>query len=166
MCLGNSWGIDIGTSGVRAVLYDKNLTPISEAAKPLSVLTPRPGWVEQNPAIVLDAVTSVDQGYCRQGGPALSPSLTMGFSCMMHSLLVCDKQLKPSDHAWLWSDLRSTVTAKELKARYGLELYHRTGCPTHPAFWPSKLGWLRQNQPTLWQSARYFLSSKTISSTT
>lgn len=157
---GQFMGIDIGTSGVRAVLYDKNLTPISEAAKPLSVLTPRPGWVEQNPAIVLDAVTSVIKATADKAGPALSPSLTMGFSCMMHSLLVCDKQLKPSDHAWLWSDLRSTVTAKELKARYGLELYHRTGCPTHPAFWPSKLGWLRQNQPTLWQSARYFLSLK------
>ena len=112
---GEFMGIDIGTSGVRAVIYDENLTPISEATKPLSVLTPRPGWVEQNPAIVLDAVTSAIKATADKAGPALSPSLTMGFSCMMHSLLVCDKQLKPSDHAWLWSDLRSTVTAKELR---------------------------------------------------
>lgn len=152
-------GVDIGTSGVRALIYDQDLTPIAEALEPLSILTPRPGWVEQDPNIVLTAVTKVIKEAGQAMGSASQP-LTIGFSCMMHSLLVCDGKVEPLDNAWLWSDLRSTVVAKALQSRYGLELYHRTGCPTHPAFWPSKLGWLRQEEPELWQKARYFLSLK------
>ena len=38
-------GVDIGTSGVRAVIYNEELAPVSEATRSLSVLTPnRPGW--------------------------------------------------------------------------------------------------------------------------
>ena len=152
-------GVDIGTSGVRAVIYNQELTPIVEASEPLSILTPRPGWVEQDPCIVLTTVTKVIKEATWKIDSALRP-LNIGFSCMMHSLLACNGELEPLANAWLWSDLRSTGIAKDLQSRYGLELYHRTGCPTHPAFWPAKLGWLRQEQPDLWQKARYYLSLK------
>ena len=152
-------GVDIGTSGVRVVIYGQDLEPISEASQSLSVLTPRPGWVEQDPEVVVTTVADVICTAAKQAGSALRP-LTIGFSCMMHSLLVCNERIEPLGNAWLWSDLRSTAIATELQARFGLELYHRTGCPTHPAFWPSKLGWLRLERPQVWRAARYFLSLK------
>jgi len=42
-------GLDIGTSGVKAVVVDARGTVRSSATTPLTLSTPRPGWAEQRP---------------------------------------------------------------------------------------------------------------------
>lgn len=152
-------GVDIGTSGVRAVIYNEELAPVSEATRSLSVLTPKPAWVEQDPKLILRAVIDVMEEVTTRTSTT-GKEIAIGFSCMMHSLLACDDKMEPLDNAWLWSDLRSTAVAKRLQAEYDLTLYHRTGCPTHPAFWPSKLAWLYEERRNQWRTARYFVSLK------
>ena len=42
-------GIDIGTSSVKTVLFDRDQKLIGQASQPLKVTRPRPGWSEQDP---------------------------------------------------------------------------------------------------------------------
>ena len=49
-------GIDEGTSAVKAILFDAELRPIREARREKPLDHPKPGWVEQDPQVVLDAV--------------------------------------------------------------------------------------------------------------
>ena len=49
-------GIDEGTTGVKAVLYDERLTPLREARRRKQSRHPHPGWVEQDPEEILDSV--------------------------------------------------------------------------------------------------------------
>src|SRR5438045_8998985 len=49
-------GIDEGTSAVKAVLFDEDLRPLKEARREKPLTHPRPGWVEQDPEVIVDAV--------------------------------------------------------------------------------------------------------------
>ena len=49
-------GVDEGTSAVKAVLYDTDLRPVAEARREKPLSHPQPGWVEQDPEDVLEAV--------------------------------------------------------------------------------------------------------------
>jgi len=49
-------GIDEGTSAVKAILFDSELSPLKEARREKGLTHPQPGWVEQDPLVVLDAV--------------------------------------------------------------------------------------------------------------
>jgi hypothetical protein len=49
-------GVDEGTSAVKAMLYDGDLRPLAEARREKGLAYPRPGWVEQDPDEILDAV--------------------------------------------------------------------------------------------------------------
>ena len=49
-------GIDEGTSAVKAVLFDTDLRPVKEARREKPLVHPQPGWVEQDPAVIVEAV--------------------------------------------------------------------------------------------------------------
>ena len=49
-------GIDDGTTAVKVALFDDRLQPLREARRRVATTHPRPGWVEQDPTEVLDAV--------------------------------------------------------------------------------------------------------------
>ena len=49
-------GIDEGTSAVKAVLFDADLKPVKEARREKPLIHPKPGWVEQDPEVIVDAV--------------------------------------------------------------------------------------------------------------
>ena len=49
-------GIDEGTSAVKAVLFDGDLRPVKEARREKALSHPKPGWVEQDPEVIVDAV--------------------------------------------------------------------------------------------------------------
>ena len=49
-------GIDLGTSGLRALLVDQDGHPIGSAERPYQVQNPHPGWSEQNPLDWVDAL--------------------------------------------------------------------------------------------------------------
>ena len=49
-------GIDEGTSAVKAVVFDDELVPVKEARREKPLIHPKPGWVEQDPEVIVDAV--------------------------------------------------------------------------------------------------------------
>ena len=61
-------GLDLGTSGLKAILIDEDQAVIAEAAAPLAVSRPADGWSEQNPADWLAAAEAAFVAAPRRGG--------------------------------------------------------------------------------------------------
>ena len=142
-------GIDVGTTGVKAVAIspDGELLGVAEEGYPLS--TPRPGWSEQDP-----------EDWCRASQAALArlPEGPVGFSGQMHGLVVLgadDRVLRP---AILWNDQRTGAECAEIEERIGLErLIALTGNRALPGFTAPKLLWLQRHEPETWDAIRHVL---------
>ena len=65
-------GIDEGTTGVKAALFDEQLRPVAEARRDKVNRHPQAGWVEQDGeevlAVVVDAVAELLAGATERGG--------------------------------------------------------------------------------------------------
>lgn len=132
-------GIDIGTSGVKAVLVDDEQRIVDQATAPLTVQRPQLLWSEQNPADWWDAATAAVKGLTanlRSGVKAIGLSGQMhGATCLGEN----DKVLRP---AILWNDGRSAAECEGMMAEMP-ELMNITGNLAMPGFTAPKLEWMR-----------------------
>src|SRR5918998_6709787 len=135
-------GLDIGTSGVKAlaVADDGTILGRREVAYPLS--TPKPGWAEQDP-----------EDWWRATGEALAglgvdEIAGIGLSGQMHGLVALDAGDRVIRPAILWNDGRTAAECAEIEAKVGLErLIALTGNRALTGFTAPKLLWLRRHEP-------------------
>jgi gluconokinase len=123
--------IDVGTSSVRAQLFD------AEAQEREPAQRRYPG--ESDPARIV--------GFVREAlGEATARGEehdAVGGSCFGHSLLPLDEHGRPLTEILGWRDTRSADAAEWLARRVDEEAVHaRTGCHIHTSYWPAKLAWL------------------------
>src|SRR5690606_38658296 len=110
-------GIDVGTSGVKAILIDGNGSALSEAsAKAVEPVRPQPGWSEQNPADWWTAVLSACDGLAKAHPAEMAAVRGIGLSGHMHGAVLLgrgDEVLRP---CILWNDGRSFAECAEMEA--------------------------------------------------
>lgn len=154
-------GIDVGTSGCRVVAYAEDLAVLAEATREYPIVSPRPGWAEQDPEVVLAALVSALGEVFAHPALAGAPPAAAGFSSAMHSLLLLDGDGAPLTNALIWADLRATAEAQRLLAEgLGSDFYRSSGCPVHPMYLPAKVLWFRHNAPELLRKARRIVTLK------
>lgn len=154
-------GLDLGTSGVKAVALTADGRAVAEATRPYPLLTPQPGWTEQRPqdwaAASLEALRDV-AGQLQAGG--YTP-LALGLSGQMHGLVALDARGEPVRPAPLWNDGRTGEAVRQIEARIPrAELIARTGNRAVPGFQLPKLLWLREAEPENFQRVRHALLPK------
>ena len=140
-------GIDVGTSGVKAVLVASNGDVRALSTAPLSMSTPRPGWAEQDPKAWWQASLAVIEAV-RGKQPAAEIS-GIGISGQMHSSVFLDAQGEVVRPALLWCDGRTTAECAEITERVGGESRLRElACnPALEGFTLPKVLWLRRHEP-------------------
>jgi xylulokinase len=146
-------GLDIGTTGVKALALspDGVVTARAEEEYPLS--TPRPGWAEQDPD---DWVRAADAALRRLGGDK-----PVGLSGQMHGLVVLDSEQRVLRPAILWNDQRTGAECMEIEERIGLgRLIELTGNRALPGFTAPKLLWLRRHEPEVYARIEHVLLPK------
>jgi gluconokinase len=139
-------GIDIGTSSVRAQIFDA----AAEEREPA-----RREYADDNdPARVVELVReAIDEAVAGEKYDAV------GASCFGHSLLVLDERGRPLTPILGWRDTRSSESAEWLARRVDAEAVHaRTGCHIHTSYWPAKLAWLATEDPAVFRAAHRFVS--------
>ncbi|HSK55556.1 MAG TPA: FGGY family carbohydrate kinase, partial [Jiangellales bacterium] len=139
-------GVDIGTTSTKAVLVgaDAAVRASGQAGYPLDA--PRPGWAEQDPRAVLDAVVqAIREAVAERGVDEIAG---LAFSSAMHSVLGLDGAGEPVTPVITWADGRAAEQADRLRADpLGPVLHRRTGTPVHPMSPLVKLPWLLQHDP-------------------
>ncbi len=139
-------GIDLGTSSVKVVVSSVEGAVEGLGTAEYSILTPRPGYAEQNPMDWWKAtVTAVRQALQQAPG---SQIIAIGFSGQMHGFVPLDAAQQPVRPAIIWADQRSADLLPEILERVGTELLATT-CGTAPAsgFLISSLYWLQKYEP-------------------
>ena len=149
-------GIDIGTSGVKAIVLDDAGALAGQGTAPLSVSRPHDLWSEQDPvdwwAATCAAVKAID--------PALRRSVrAIGIAGQMHGATVLDSANHPLRPAILWNDGRAFAECAELEAAVPT-LHAITGNLAMPGFTAPKLLWLRRQEPALFAAIAKVLLPK------
>lgn len=154
-------GIDLGTSGVKALLVDAEERLLAEAHAPLVVSRPRPLWSEQDPADWIAATEEVMDRLCAAAGPAMGAVEAIGLSGQMLGVALLDMADRPLRPALLWNDGRAAAECRELEALFP-DLALRVGCRPMPGFSAPKMRWLAKHEPALVAETRRVLLPKDV----
>jgi xylulokinase len=148
-------GLDIGTTGCRAIVFGEEWDIIGQSSREYSILTPQPHWAEQDAELVWSlALESLAEAVSRCKS---DPPEAMALSVQGEAVIPVDKQGKPLRNAILGMDTRTTEENKWLANTFGAEaLFKRTGMPMHTMNTLTKLLWLKKHEPTIWDSADQF----------
>ncbi len=157
-------GIDLGTTGVRAILVNSEGKVAASADASYPLLTPRPYWIEQEPELwwqatvmaIRDCLSSAKQVYGGMVGIA-----AIGLSGQMHGSVFLDSQgfvLRP---AMLWNDQRTAEQCAQITAIVGEErLIQLTSNRALAGFTAPKILWLKQNEPDIYAKVNKVLLPK------
>jgi len=133
-------GIDIGTTGCKALAIDETGKVLESATAEYPLYTAQPGWAEQNPE---DWVRAAQQCLSQVGEYD-----SLGFTGQMHGSVFLDKNDKVIRPALLWNDSRTAAEVEEMKERVGLGDLMRITCnPPLVGFQAPKILWLRNTEP-------------------
>ena len=146
--------VDVGTSSLKAVLYDCQGNVRGSATQRYSYISKRPGWVEGDPEAWWDAFKEA-VGDLREWGFALEDLEAVAFTGQMHSAVLLDANHQVIPPTILWLDRRAAREVEELKARLGLPPYQLNSTFTLP-----KLLWLYRNRPDVMARVRTILWPK------
>lgn len=138
-------GIDLGTSGVKALLLDGERIVVTASA-PLAESHPQPGWSEQDPEAWWAATCAcLDQLQATQRA-ALAAVRAIGLSGQMHGATLLNAQGQLLRPCILWDDGRSAAQCAQLEARVP-QMRRITGNAAMPGFTAPKLLWVRKHEP-------------------
>ena len=153
--------IDIGTSSVRAMVFDRSGTIMARSQIGYETTRPAPYFEEQDPDLVRREVYRAIAECLAQPGAEPGMIAGIGFSSQMYGIFPLDKEDRPLTHNILWSDGRAERQAEALKRTHGERyFYPETGCPTNSIYPLTKLAWLREVRPDVFGAARRFVSIK------
>lgn len=153
--------IDIGTSSVRAMLFDGagNAVPHAIGQQPYPQLRTDTGEIAVDADVLVAATAEVIDTALANAGPVALRVAAVATDTFWHSLVAVDAAGKPLTPVITWADTRPRDAARELRAELNQAAIHRrTGAMLHASYWPAKIRWLRDTSPEIFNSAAEYLS--------
>src|SRR6476659_7723376 len=148
-------GLDVGTTGVKALAVSADGTVVARAESHYGLSQPRAGWSEQAPE---DWWAGSEAAIAALGRHEVAG---IGLSGQMHGLVALDEQERVLRPAILWNDQRTGAECAEIEETVGFaRLVELTGNRALPGFTAPKLVWVRKHEPEVWAAARHVLLPK------
>ena len=138
--------IDQGTTGSRAIVYDKKGRKVASAYEEFPQYFPKPGWVEHDPEEIWQSVYNAIQKVLTKVSPTSIAAI--GITNQRETTVIWDKRTgKPIHRAIVWQCRRTAPRCAELKAKKGMVDFFRkkTGLPIDPYFSATKIEWILKN---------------------
>jgi len=147
-------GLDLGTSGLKALIMDDQQQVVAVHTVPLTVSRPHAAWSEQNPTDWIDACTDVLTAL----NDYLPNIRSIGIAGHMHGVVLLGDDQKVLRPCMLWNDTRATTQASDLNNN---PLFQEiSGTIVFPGFSAPKLTWVRDHEPHVWAEVRTILFPK------
>ena len=148
--------IDLGTTGVRFALYDRDALCLASAYREIPIETPRPGWVEQDPAGMLEATLAVLGDVLSRDATYPERLAATGIANQRETVIAWDRETgRPLYPAIVWQDKRTAERCAEVRlSELAGAIVERTGLPIDPYFSATKMEWLLRHVPGLRERAR------------
>ena len=152
-------GIDLGSTNIKAAIYDKNFNLIDRQSRPVNYIR-EGGFVEFDAyAYFCDLVGLLAEMVEKNGVKELTQ---IAFTGQAESLVVVGKDGKPMMNAISWMDERSTEECAQLEKQFSAELCEAvTGQMAVLPTWPAtKIAWLRTHKPEIYNNAETYMLLK------
>ena len=154
-------GIDLSTTGAKALLIDDQGQTVASASTPLALSTPRPLWAEQQPRDWWEAAVASIRAALAMADARGEEVRAVGLTGQMHGLALLDAHGEPLRPAILWNDQRTAAECDEIRARVGRSrLIAITGNDALPGFTAPKVLWVRRHEPDIYARAAHILLPK------
>ena len=148
-------GIDQGTTGTMAILFDKNWKEVARGYQELPLLYPRIGWVEHDPQAVWESVLSAVQQALHSVGASADSILCAGLDHEGESVVIWDRDTgEPIYNAIVWQDKRTAHSADEIADQYNDLVRAKSGLMIDAYFSATKYKWILDNVPEARQKMR------------
>jgi len=153
--------IDIGTTGTRAIVFDREAREVASSYTQYETRSPKPAWAEQDPREILDATVEMIRCVMEKTGLKPDDIAGVGISSVLLSLMAVDGGGRPLTPLSIWADNRGIDEVERLRRENDAHaIYMRTGCQLHPMYPLSRILWFRRNDPELFRKAHKFISVK------
>jgi xylulokinase len=154
-------GIDISTTGAKALLMDKSGQVLTSATTALSLSTPRPLWSEQHPHDWWQAVLNSIRQVLAERRVTGDDIKAIGLTGQMHGLVMLDDDGTVLRPAILWNDQRTSEQCDQIRKLVGKDrLIQLTGNDALTGFTAPKILWVQQHEPEVYQRCRHILLPK------
>jgi xylulokinase len=142
-------GIDVGTSGTKALAINESGTILASAMETYPCYHPRPAWSEQDPQDWWRATAAAIQSVVKRAKLSAASVKAIGLSGQMHGSVFLDKHDRVIRRALLWNDQRTAAECAEIERRAGgrRKLIKMVANPALTGFTAPKILWLRNHEP-------------------
>ncbi len=154
-------GVDLGTSGVKALLINVQGTVVASASESYPLYTPQPLWAEQDPDDWWRATCRAIRAVLSQSGVVAQQVRGVGLSGQMHGSVFLDERGESIRPALLWCDQRTAAECAWITERVGERTVLETTLnPVLTGFQAGKIIWLRNHEPEHYAQVRQVLLPK------
>ncbi|MBK5107152.1 MAG: xylulokinase [Anaerolineales bacterium] len=154
-------GVDISTTGAKALLIDQNGEVLTSATTPLSLQTPFPLWSEQDPEEWWQGIKTSIQKVLTERDSAPGSIAAIGLTGQMHGLVMLDESGQVLRPAILWNDQRTGAQCDQIRERIGRQrLIELTGNDALTGFTAPKILWVQENEPGIFAQTKHVLLPK------
>ena len=151
--------VDIGTSAVRAFIYDSDGVGITGVRLRYEWTTSHDGGAEIDVERLVTLVVEAMEVALAGAGPLSARVVAVGLTGMWHSLVAVGGNDTPVMPLYSWSDTRAGAAADRLRRTLDERAFHtRTGTVFHPSYLPARVIWLRETAPHLSATVRRWMT--------
>lgn len=154
-------GVDLGTSGTKTVLFDLVGNAICSKTIEYPLYQPANGWAEQDPSDWWNATCNGIKYVITKAGIDASEISGVGLSGQMHGLVMLDKHGVILRKSIIWCDQRTANECQQMNNIIGEKrLIEITANPALTGFTASKILWVQNNEPELYEKCAHILLPK------
>jgi len=154
-------GIDIGTTGSKAVLIEPNGKVIAHATTEYPIIVPKPNWAEQNPEDWWKATIKSIRGVILKSGIKSDSITGIGLTGQMHGLVLLNNKEEILRPCILWNDQRTVEECEEINRKISKERMMKiAGKPALTSFTAGKILWVKKNESYIYRKIAHILLPK------
>ncbi len=153
-------GIDIGTSSCKVCAVSSDGALLGVAGAPYPILSPKPGWAEQDPQEWMPAVEAALTRLRGEQKIRASGVEALALSSAAHIAVLLGVADEPLRAAILWNDQRATMESARLVEELGDLIFSQTCNQASPTWTLPQLLWVREHEPDVWRRVRRICLSK------
>src|SRR5512142_834828 len=150
-------GVDVGTSSLKAVLFDEDLRPVGSARREYPTRYPGPACAEQDPEDWLRALCAATRELLERSGTPAGRIAAVGIDGMSSLALPVDAEGAPLRPAMIWLDRRARAQAERGRDAFEPRLLAGSGNRSDPSCFAPKVAWIREHEPAVYARAASFL---------
>src|SRR5512143_2580046 len=148
-------GIDIGTTGTKAVIFDLTGGTIASAYREYSCVYPKPNWVEQHAPVLVSSAMEAAREALSKAAVAPTDIASIAFSTQRSCTFFLDRANELVRPMISWQDQRAVAELDQIRGKIPVADYYQiTGMPLNTTWLLPKILWLRNHEPQHWDRVR------------